>query len=231
MADITVDGLTADTARAENVRIPRRTNERLSLPFSYRAPLAVSVALASGFGLGAIQGGKLSGLQFRAENAHRLPTSQVGWFFYHKSKNYNAMLGGLKEGMRMSARLGVWVAAFVYTEEAIDRIRGATARRYIAFRDRRMGLEHLGVERTSDPMVIVQRDFLSTAVAALAVSGAYSTWNRFSQPAFARMAMLGLKVGVAYGLVGDMLSLLRGNKLGYIETIKNGLLGSPTHEL
>lgn len=219
----------------------RKTNERLSLPFGYRSPLAISIALTTGFGLGAVQGGKLAGLRFRAENAHRLPTSQAGWFFYHKSKNYNAMLGGLKEGLRMGGRLGVWVAAFVYTEEAIDRIRGAAARRYLDIRDRqrqrrrerdrerypgRMDIEDLGVERTSDPTVIVQRDFLSTSVAALAVSGAYSTWNRFPQPAFVRVATLGLKVGITYGLVQDALSLARGNKLGYIETIKSGLFGT-----
>ena len=66
----------------------------------------------------------MTALRFRAENAHRLPTSTKGWYLYHKSKNYHVLLGGLKEGLKMGGKLGGWVSAFFVIEEAVDRIRG-----------------------------------------------------------------------------------------------------------
>ena len=79
-----------------------RTTTRLStsFPVSILAPPQVFL-LSTGFGLGAVQGGKMAGLRFRAENAHRLPNDTTGWYFYHKAKNYQAMYGGVKEGLKM----------------------------------------------------------------------------------------------------------------------------------
>ncbi|KEQ66086.1 uncharacterized protein M437DRAFT_40953 [Aureobasidium melanogenum CBS 110374] len=110
-------------ATPESTRPP--PNDRLSIPFNWRLPLTTVLASFAGFGLGLTHGGQLSGLRFRAENAHRLPTSQVGWYLYHKSKNYHIMLGGIKEGFRMGARLSFWTAIFFVFEEAVDRFRGA----------------------------------------------------------------------------------------------------------
>jgi hypothetical protein len=101
-----------------------RQNSRLSLPFPTRLAVATSISTALGFTLGLSQGSKLAGLRFRAENAHRLPSTPTGWYLYHKSKNYNMALGGMKEGIRMGAKMGVWVAMFFAIEDGWDVTRG-----------------------------------------------------------------------------------------------------------
>jgi len=202
------------------------TNERLSMFFPIRMTLALAISSVTGFSLGAAHGGNMAGLVFRAENAHRLPTSTVGWYLYHKSKNYHVMLGGIKEGMRMGLRLGVWTGIFLYMEEAVDRLRGAVLKRWVGFKDRR-GLEReLGLERLENLRgVWVQRDFLSTTVAALGTAGAFSVWNRMPINTAARTATLALKAGLGFGLVQDALSVIRGRRVGYVEYIRQHVLG------
>lgn len=97
--------------------------DRLSLAPRSRILLAATSAGGIGAVLGMSHGSNMTGLRFRAENAHRLPTSQQGWFLYHKSKNYAVALGGVKEAARMSTRLAFWTGLFLTTEEIIDRSR------------------------------------------------------------------------------------------------------------
>ncbi|KAF2168570.1 hypothetical protein M409DRAFT_36327 [Zasmidium cellare ATCC 36951] len=82
--------------------------------------------------LGLAKGSQDSGLRFQAENAHRLPTTQTGWFLYHKSKNYNMMLGGIVEGMKQAGKFGLWAGCFFVLEEGIDRGRAAGVRIMLA---------------------------------------------------------------------------------------------------
>lgn len=225
---------------------PYIANDRLSLPFALRLPLTTSLAFTTGFFLGAAHGGQTAALRFRAENAHRLPTSQVGWYLYHKSKNYVTMLGGIKEGFKMGVRVGGWTGVFFAVEEAVDRLRGQFVKSVYGFRERRreekarrtgvweedevheldrvMGLERMGGGNRG-PVVWVQRDFLSTVVAALGTAGAFSAWNRFPVETAARTALLGLKVGAGFGLVQDLLGFMRGRRLGYVEFVKRHLFG------
>lgn len=100
------------------------TDNRLSLPYPLRLPLATFAGFVTGFSLGAAHGGKMAGLRFRAENAHRLPKDTAGWYLYHKSKNYSVMLGSLKEGLWAGGKLAAWVGGFLMVEEAVDRVRG-----------------------------------------------------------------------------------------------------------
>lgn len=93
---------------------------RLSLPYLLRLRLSFGVSFLTGFGLGAVHGGKMAGLRFRAENAHRLPDTTAGWYLYHKSKNYQATYGGVKEGVKMGMKVGSLVAVYVVAEEAVD---------------------------------------------------------------------------------------------------------------
>jgi hypothetical protein len=175
----------------------RDPTERLSLDPSTRGALGFGSAFFVGSALGLSHGGQTAGLRFRAENAHRLPTSQKGWYFYHKSKNYHTLLGGVKEGARMGAKLGFWVAAFMTMEEAVDEWRGGGK----------------------------NRDFLSTVAAGLTTSGAFSLWNQFPMTTAARTAKTGLRIGLGYGLLQDAFSLLQGRKIGYVEFIKRFLPG------
>lgn len=219
------------------------------MPFPVRLPLTTLLSFTAGFSLGATHGGQTAALRFRAENAHRLPSSQVGWYLYHKSKNYNAMLGGIKEGLRMGVRVGGWTAVFFAVEEAVDRLRGAFVKRVYGFRERRreekarrlgtwdhmdegevgevdrgLGLERLGGGQKG-PVVWVQRDFLSTVVAALGTAGAFSAWNRFPVETAARTALMGLKVGFGFGIAQDLVGLVKGRRLGYVEFIKRNVFG------
>lgn len=185
------------------------TEARLSLPFPLRLPIGITIASFTGLTLGLAHGSQEAGFRFRAENAHRLPTTQTGWYLYHKSKNYHRMLGGVKEGVKMAGRLSGWTILFVGMEEAIDRARVALTR----------------LRKGDEAVAHVSRDFMSTALAGLATAGAFSAWNRFPVPTAARVARLGLKAGVAYGVLQDMASLLRGRHLGYVEFIKRHTIG------
>ena len=122
---------------------------RLSIPFFIRLPTATAGAFITGMALGLSHGSKTAGLRFRAENSHRFPTTSTGWYLYHKSKNYHAMLGGIKEGMKMGLKISFWTGAFFLIEEAVDRLRGT-------------------------------KDFISTVVAGLSISGGFSAWSTYS---------------------------------------------------
>lgn len=101
-----------------------KLDSRLSMPFIFRFPLATSISFLTGAALGVSHGSKMTALRFRAENAHRLPTTPTGWYLYHKSKNYNTALGGVKEGFKMGFKVSVWTAAAFSIEEFFDQYRG-----------------------------------------------------------------------------------------------------------
>ncbi|KAF2237133.1 hypothetical protein EV356DRAFT_26463 [Viridothelium virens] len=193
---------------------PNNTHHRLSLPPATRLLLITSLSSTLGLFLGLTHGATLAGLQFRAENAHRLPDTRVGWYLYHKSKNYVAMWGGVKEGVRMAGRVGLWTGLFVVAEEGVDCGRGRMA-------------DALGWRRRSRTRTKGEgegegggmRDFLSSVVAGLSTAGAFSLWNRFPMPTAARTARLGLKFGVVYGLMQDAVGIMRGRRVGYVDWI------------
>ncbi|QIW99492.1 hypothetical protein AMS68_005010 [Peltaster fructicola] len=187
----------------------RTTDARLSLPFVIRISLGITIASCTGMILGAAHGSQAAGFRFRAENAHRLPTTQTGWYLYHKSKNYHRMLGGVKDGIKMAGRLSGWTFLFVGMEEAIDRARLALTR----------------MRKGDEAALYVSKDLFSTSLAGLGTAGAFSAWHRFPVPTAARLARLGLKAGLAYGILQDLTSLLRGRRLGYVEFVKRRAFG------
>jgi len=101
-----------------------KIDSRFSLPFHVRLPFATSISFIVGMGLGVSHGSQLAGLRFRAENAHRLPSTPTGWYLYHKSKNYQRAYGGVVEGFKMGGKVGIWTAGFFGIEEMFDRYRG-----------------------------------------------------------------------------------------------------------
>ncbi|KAK3936223.1 FAD-linked oxidoreductase-like protein [Diplogelasinospora grovesii] len=118
-----------EAARAEG-RFPTQSeidelyrNSRLSIPAGFRIPLASGLSFLVGLGLGTAQGSKMAGLRFRAEHAHKLPTTTTGWFLYHKSKNYHVAYGGLREGLRMGAKVCFWTTAMFGIEHMFDSYR------------------------------------------------------------------------------------------------------------
>lgn len=174
-------------------------DSRLSIPFLPRFPLTIVLALFSGFFLGAAKGGARAAYRYRAENAHRLPTSQTGWYLYHKSKNYHKFLGGAKEGLRFGGRLSGWGALFVCSEELVDQLRGG------------------GDDR--------QRDAAGTVCAGMTTAGIYSWKNGSDIFTSARLARTALKASLTYGLFQDLMSTVRGRRPAYIDWVLRHVLG------
>ena len=98
---------------------------RLSLPPFLRIPIAAFAGFSLGMSLGLSYGSKMAGLRFRAEHAHKLPDTTAGWYMYHKSKNYHLAFGGIKEGIKTGARMGVLTAAIFCAENLFDVYRGS----------------------------------------------------------------------------------------------------------
>lgn len=109
--------------REEQIR-QLKIDSRIGLPYGMRLPLTTGIAFLAGASLGVAHGSQTTGLRFRAEHAHRLPTTPTGWYLYHKSKNYHMAMGGVKEGMKMGAKIGFWTAGFFSIEDMFDRYRG-----------------------------------------------------------------------------------------------------------
>ncbi|KAJ7117387.1 hypothetical protein C8R43DRAFT_902050 [Mycena crocata] len=82
----------------------------------YTVPLG---AVLIGMVIGVNRGSRLASLRFLAENAHRTPTTQKGWYLYHKTKNYRVMLGALRGAARDGAYLGAVTLGWVGLEEAL----------------------------------------------------------------------------------------------------------------
>ncbi|KAJ5487483.1 hypothetical protein N7530_001783 [Penicillium desertorum] len=160
---------------------------RLGIEFGKRLPYATMSAFSTGMALGYYHGSKRAGLVFRAENAHRFPTTSTGWFQYHKTKNYIGVVGGVKDGMKMGFKLGAGALAFCLFEETVDYARHD------------------------------ERDFLSTVTAGLSFSGIYSLLARHDVYTAARAAKLGLKLSLTYGLLQDALETLKGNSPAYVD--------------
>ncbi|KAK1815960.1 hypothetical protein LTR12_009651 [Friedmanniomyces endolithicus] len=199
MATSTTDPLVSPsgspfTPREAYLALHNPAHDRLSIPFPLRLPLALILAAVSGSVLGLSQGGLVAGLRFRAENAHRQPNTQTGWYLYHKSKNYHVALGGVLEAFKMAGKLGLWVGVFVTMEEGLDRGRAGLVR---VWRGVRGGKEE-------DVLVESSRDFVSTTLAGLGTAGAFSTWNRFPVATAVRTARMGAKVGFGFGIAEDV---------------------------
>lgn len=118
------DALEMQRRRRAEAYQQRMADSRMGFPFALRLPLATAMSFVAGMSLGLSHGSQNIGYRFRAENAHRLPTTPTGWYLYHKSKNYQMAFGGVKEGLKMGARVSIWTAGFVSIEDMFDRYRG-----------------------------------------------------------------------------------------------------------
>jgi len=101
-----------ETDRPETIRlhIPRDV---------YLIPLTTT---CTGAALGFLRGSRQASLQFLVENAHRAPTTVEEWYFYHKTKNYHVILGGLKQSGRDALKLGSAGMVWVGFEQAASRL-------------------------------------------------------------------------------------------------------------
>ncbi|TKA72251.1 hypothetical protein B0A55_06811 [Friedmanniomyces simplex] len=144
-----------------------------------------------------------------------------GWRNDVALKNYHVALGGVLEGFKMAGKLGVWVGVFVAMEEGLDRGRAGAVRVSRGVR---------GVKE-EDGLVEGSRDFLSTMLAGLGTAGAFSAWNGFPVATTVRTAKMGAKVGLGFGVAEDVVSMLRGRRIGYVEFVKRHVFGGSEVEV
>jgi len=117
------------------------------------------------------------------------------------------MLGGMREGVRFGSVCTGWATLFMFTEELIDQSRA----RLFA--------------RGDDDVATGQRDAASTVVAGLTVAGIYSWKRGFDHFATAGTARTALRISLAYGVVQDLASSIRGNPPAYISWLRRKILG------
>lgn len=200
---------------------------RLSIPAPLRLPLASGLSFVIGMGLGTAHGSKMAGLRFRAEHAHKLPTTTTGWYLYHKSKNYHVAYGGLREGLKMGAKVCFWTTTMFGIEHMFDMSRGQkdlfnTVLACVtvaggfsvwsaSFPPQVSKLGWLPYRRVGHHRCPSRLMFLSCVP------------DRFSLPMAARTTKTALVVGFVYGGLQDLSSAVRGRPIGYAEFIKRRL--------
>lgn len=98
--------------------------QRLNLAPLARVTLAGTIGGGYGLATGFYNGFTRSALQYLAENAHRMPSTKGGWYFYHKRKNYVVLKEGMVQGFKQMVRFGAISSAYFGIEAYIDRLRG-----------------------------------------------------------------------------------------------------------
>lgn len=200
------ESITSDHPEAVEQQAPTniRSPDRFRVPFEARLGAAFATSFGVGAFLGAAQGARTSALRFRAENSHRFPTSQRGWYLYHRAKNAYVGSASLREATRMGMRIAPWVTLFVAIEEAVDEARWEDSPD-LALDGKDPGGRY--------------RDFFSTTIAGLSTAGLFGRWNRLPMEAWAGMIRMGLLSGMTFGLVQDALYLWQGHRLAYVDAL------------
>ncbi|ORY87086.1 hypothetical protein BCR37DRAFT_376472 [Protomyces lactucae-debilis] len=183
----------ATAAYRSSAQPPSQAQDRLGLPPLPRLVVATSLCSLTTFALGALSSGKRCAHQFLAENAHRLPRTHQGWYFYHKTKNYRVAFGAIKGGVRYACRAAGWTGLYVSSEALLDWARGGTM------------------------------DAGNSALAALATAGLFSYKNGFSRQLTRRTMRLSGLAGLTAGLLQDVVTTHKGGRIWYIEGIKRQL--------
>lgn len=118
------DEKAAEIQAAQAAYIDYSHTQRLNLPPYPRISLTFATAGGYGFMSGFYGGFKLGSLRYLALNAHRLPKTKGGWYFYHKRKNYVVLKQGLQLGFKTAAKYGFVSAGYMGLEAYIDHARG-----------------------------------------------------------------------------------------------------------
>ncbi|SPO21873.1 uncharacterized protein UTRI_01861_B [Ustilago trichophora] len=185
--------------------LERNTAESSSF---FRSVLAISPVLPStAFGLGLISGvltsGKRAGLVFMAENAHRLPDTVQGWYFYSKTKNYKVLLGAAKGGLKQGARLGIWTTGFCFAERFAELTRGSAQRQFSSSSaaEGKEGFKVLG-------------HWTDGALAGVGTAAAATALYRLPKPSAVRVFQLGLLAGASTGGIRDLQERMLHKEIG-----------------
>lgn len=191
------------------------SNDRLSTSPSNRIIIGLMGGLFVGVAGGFLRGFNAASLRFTAENAHRRPSSQKNWYFYHRSKQQYSTLAGMKLAARTGLVFSLTTGIYFIIEDQFDSMRGG------------------------------EKDAVNSVMAGTVTGGLYSLASEFFSrnqqcdefidlaiekerwAASGRVLTAGFKGGLAMGVLQDAVSLLRGRRIGYVERIK-ALLGVGT---
>lgn len=101
-------------------------NERFHLNPLDRLKVVGMASATVGAGSGFYEGIKGSSLRYLTENAHRLPKTVGGWYFYHKKKNYVMIISGCREALKQGTKYSLGVTSYFALEAGIDYARDTT---------------------------------------------------------------------------------------------------------
>src|ERR1700737_1902173 len=93
-------------------------HNRLSRPAPDRLAMYLTNSFAIFWVIGFLRTRRLAAHQFLAENSHRLPTSDAGWYLYHRAKNYQVVWRGAKGGLKYGLAGGACGFLYGFVEEA-----------------------------------------------------------------------------------------------------------------
>ncbi|KAI3625414.1 hypothetical protein CBS9595_000775 [Malassezia furfur] len=178
---------------------PKEPPLTVHLPLS---TLLVSCAFGIGFASGVLGGARRTALVYLAENAHRLPRTVQGWYFYNKTKYYRMILGGVQHGAQTGLQLAGWTAGFCLLDVMAEhgRQRWMLRRPVPAFNDRaeRPLTSYLG--HWSDGALAGSATGLIAAITCTSHANAV----RFSRPVWLRAVLLGAAAGGLTGALRDV---------------------------
>ncbi|CBQ71897.1 conserved hypothetical protein [Sporisorium reilianum SRZ2] len=184
-----------------------------------RSVLAISPVLPStAFGLGLVSGvltsGKRAGLVFMAENAHRLPDTVQGWYFYSKTKNYKVLLGAAKGGLKQGSRLGIWTTGFCLAERLAELTRGSVQTQFASSGSNSSSSSRSAVPAEASEGVKVLGHWTDGALAGVATAAAATALYRLPKPSAVRVFQLGLVAGASTGGIRDLQERLVHKEIG-----------------
>lgn len=165
-------------------------HNRLSRPGPARMMFYVSNGVGMFWVIGFLRTRRLAAHQFLAENSHRLPTSDAGWYLYHRAKNYQVVWRGFKGGLRYAAIGGACAFLYGFIEEVWDQ----------------------GVRKG-------QVDPGGSTVAGAATAGTFAIWNRMRARQTWRCLRVGMGLGLISGVLQDSLRWYSGAPPWYVEKL------------
>ena len=171
-----------------------KRNERFHLTPGERILALVSTSAIVGGMAGFYYGVRTSSLRYLTENAHRLPKTVGGWYFYNKKKNYIMVVSGVKQALKTGFKFGGAVGGFFGMEYLFDSVRGNTI------------------------------DFINTTASALITSTVYARFNQLSYIQTRKMIVKCSALGLFLGLAQDYLIHARKGRVLYFDKYLQGKL-------
>ncbi|WFD46625.1 hypothetical protein GLX27_001262 [Malassezia furfur] len=171
---------------------PKEPPLTVHLPLS---TLLVSCAFGIGFASGVLGGARRTALVYLAENAHRLPRTVQGWYFYNKTKYYRMILGGVQQGGQTGLQLAGWTAGFCLIDVMAEHAR------------QRWMLRHPAMAYNDDaqrPLVSYLGHWSDGTIAGSATALVAAIAFRFSRPVWLRAVLLGATAGGLTGALRDV---------------------------